>query len=318
MSVGDDAEPRPPRRPSKPRFLELHACLASTGEYLAMVRMPLDASVADLCQAVAEQAQIAKREPCTFQAFIRGRFWEGCQRLATTGLDSKSTVELVRCQPLSVLITAEDGTAKVFNAETGMCSVTIFSPRSDPPGSCSPDAARVVEFASSGNVAHIRSLASNETLALSGHDGPIKAAVFSIEGYHVGTASADGTAIIWNARTGEKLQRLVGHAGEVTSIAFAPDGRHVATASTDGVVKLWSVASGQSTVTLSGHKWSVTSVSFSPDGLWLITGSEDRSARLWHIETATCAREFEGHKSPVVDVLISDCWDTESAAQLLR
>lgn len=301
--------------PSK-KLLELHACLASTGEYLATVRVPPDGTVADLCKAVAEQAPIAKGGPCTFYAFLQGCFWRGFQPLAATRLQSQALVEFVRCQPLSILTVAEDGAAKVFNAQTGMCAVTIYSPRCQPPWCCSPDASHSVSFTAGSHAAQVRSLSSGEVVALVGHTGPIKAAVFSLEGFHVGTASADGTAIIWNARTGEILQRFVGHTGEVNSFAFSPDGRHVVTASTDGASRVWSVALGESASILSGHKWSVTCASFSPDGNWIITGSEDRTAKLWHTETGICIREFEGHQCPVVDVLISDSWDSEVSTQL--
>lgn len=299
--------------------VELHACLASTGEYLAILHLSASDTVADLCRAVAEEAALAKRGRCTFHAFVRGRFLDGCLPLTIANLRNKSSVDFVRCVPLSVLTVASDGTAKVFNAETGLCSVTIFSPRGASPGVLSPDASRMVSFTPQSTTAQISSVATGEhQLTLACHSGAVNAAAFSREGYHVGTASADGTAVIWNTRTGEQLQTLRGHEGEVHSITFSPDGHHVLTTSSDATARMWCVATGSPKLILAGHKWATTGAGFSPEGGWVVTASEDRTVKLWSVETGECIRTFEGHASPVVEASLSGCWDPAAAAELLQ
>jgi WD40 repeat protein len=78
---------------------------------------------------------------------------------------------------------------------------------------------------------------------LVGHSGDVNDLVFSADGSRLATASSDGTARVWDPRTGE--QQLVlrgGHLGSlITSVDFSPDSRRLATAAADGVVRIWAL-----------------------------------------------------------------------------
>jgi hypothetical protein len=81
------------------------------------------------------------------------------------------------------------------------------------------------------------------------HDGQVRDAAFSPDGALVVTASADGTARLWDATTGapvgEALSHPVGEAlrrpADVHSATFSPDGTRLITASEDAAY-LWEVA----------------------------------------------------------------------------
>jgi len=47
---------------------------------------------------------------------------------------------------------------------------------------------------------------------------------------------------IWDARTGELLERLRGHGDKVKSVAFTPDGRGLVSGSSDATLKYWDVS----------------------------------------------------------------------------
>ena len=81
-----------------------------------------------------------------------------------------------------------------------------------------------------------------EITHLSKRGGPLTKRIFlSDDGRVVLTASADGTARLWDAATGQYFGMLLSHRGPVNSARFSPDGRHVVTASDDGTARLWSI-----------------------------------------------------------------------------
>ncbi len=64
---------------------------------------------------------------------------------------------------------------------------------------------------------------------------------FDPSGAWIATASADGTACLWDARTGALHVTYVGHAAHVLGLEFSPDGTRLATASEDGTARVWPV-----------------------------------------------------------------------------
>ena len=109
-------------------------------------------------------------------------------------------------------------------------------------------------------------------LVLEGHAAQVFSAAFSPDGRWVTTASADGTARIWDVATGELSSVLSGHDGDVYCAAFSPDGQMVVTASRDATARLWSTA-GASLHELKGHDSQITYAAWASDG---------RSVGSWH------------------------------------
>jgi eukaryotic-like serine/threonine-protein kinase len=120
---------------------------------------------------------------------------------------------------------------------------------------------------------------------LRGHEHAVVAAAFSPDGARVVTASADKTARVWEAATGNELITLRGHEAEVFSAAFGPDGLRVATASADKTARFWDAATGAELAVLHGHTAGLSSAAFSHDGGALVTSSFDSTARIWDATT---------------------------------
>ena len=78
-----------------------------------------------------------------------------------------------------------------------------------------------------------------------GHNEVVTSAVaFSPDGARVVTASADNTARLWDAATGQTVAALEGHDRPGRrSAAFSPDGARVLTGSSDKTARLWPVFS---------------------------------------------------------------------------
>ena len=115
------------------------------------------------------------------------------------------------------------------------------------------------------------------------HESEVRSVSFSSDGKRVATASVDGTAGVWDVKSGERLATL-NHESGVLSVSFSPDGKRVATASRDGTAGVWDVKSGKRLATLN-HESEVLSVSFSPDGKRVATASRDETAGVWEVES---------------------------------
>jgi WD40 repeat protein len=73
------------------------------------------------------------------------------------------------------------------------------------------------------------------------HDAAVQTVAFSPDGSRLATGSADKTARIWDAATGQKLLE-VHHDAAVQTVAFSPDGSRLATGSADNSARIWRVA----------------------------------------------------------------------------
>ena len=127
-------------------------------------------------------------------------------------------------------------------------------------------------------------VAAAPLLALRGHTGAVLDAAYSPDGHWIVTASADNTARIWDAATGQVQHTLTGHSDQVNSAAYSRDGGRIVTASTDGTARIWNAATGQALWTLTGHHGPVNGAAFSPDGQTVATVA-DKTVRLWDAQT---------------------------------
>jgi WD40 repeat protein len=74
---------------------------------------------------------------------------------------------------------------------------------------------------------------------LIGHTSEVEGVAFSPDGTMLATASADGTARLWEVPGCTPVSTLTGHTSSVNAVAFSPDGAMLATASADGTAQLW-------------------------------------------------------------------------------
>jgi WD40 repeat protein/serine/threonine protein kinase len=191
-----------------------------------------------------------------------------------------------------------------------------------------------------GNTAVIWDTVQGEQrLVVDAHSGPVIAVALAPDDNLLATASADGTAMIWELALNEPMTRLTspslilaGHGAEITDVAFSPDGALVATASRDNSIKIWDTVTGAEIVTLSGHEESVRDIVFSPDGDTLFSVSSDNSARIWDVDSGTERLVLTGHSDLLTDLALSQdgtrlataswdgtikVWDTASGTEML-
>jgi hypothetical protein len=133
-----------------------------------------------------------------------------------------------------------------------------------------------------------------------GHTTKVYGVAFSPDGARLATTSRDGTARLWDARTGAPLLVLRGHTDMVQGVAFSPDGTRLATANWDGTARLWDTRTGAALLTIHRITGTVQGIAFSPDGTRLATGSKDLTGRLWDVRTGACVLVLKAGSVEVV------------------
>jgi len=131
------------------------------------------------------------------------------------------------------------------------------------------------------------------------HPGPVNSCKFSPDGQSLVTSCQDGTARLWNAKTGDALTPPLQHNGAVVFATFSADGKSVLTASADGTAQLWSATSGAKFAAPLQHHGPITTASFNPRGDRVLTASSDGTAQVWDASNSAAVTPLLRHKGPV-------------------
>jgi WD40 repeat protein len=172
-----------------------------------------------------------------------------------------------------------------------------------------------------------------QRFSLRGHEKPVLAVAYSLDGKYLASGGRDRTVKVWDAFNGRPILTFTAHIGAVTGLAFGPQGR-LATASRDGTVKVWRVNAPRKTLILRGHAGAVNCVAFSPQGKRLSSGGADGKIILWDPLTGRQGRHWKPHVGEVTALAFSPdgqrlasagnvehfvtIWDTATGREVIR
>jgi WD40 repeat protein len=129
----------------------------------------------------------------------------------------------------------------------------------------------------------------------------------SARGDRIASASADGTVIIWDSQSWDKVVVLMGHRGSscsggVYAVAWNHAGDRLASCASDKLIVVWDAVSWAQIQTLKGHADSVRDLVWS--GSDLISCSFDQSIRIWDTTAWSQKKIFLWH-SPMKCITVS-------------
>lgn len=157
-----------------------------------------------------------------------------------------------------IATTSADGTAKLWNMQTGKCTFRLCHEES--------------EYG----------------------QHPVTSVCFAANGLEVIT-TFDIYATLWGVHTGQEIRTWEAHTSKVTCSAHSVEDSLLLTGSKDGTAKIWDPQSGLCRRTLQGHEGPVSTVALAPDSKLAVTGSGDGQAKVWSTQTGTCEQTLDGN-----------------------
>jgi len=151
---------------------------------------------------------------------------------------------------------------------------------------------------------------------LSGHDNVVVSLRFAPGSQRLATASFDGTARVWDVRTGNQMavirdeDKLPPSAKSSSglkgswfgSVSFGADGTTLVTAGYDGTARLWALPDKVEASAIPAHDQGIRGMSFSHEGRFLATASYDGSAAVWRSESHELVFRARSEIGPVKSV----------------
>jgi WD40 repeat protein len=138
---------------------------------------------------------------------------------------------------------------------------------------------------------------------LAGHTDVVNSVSTGEDGTLVVTGSQDGTARVWDGRTGQPLAVLEGSGAPVWAVAVRRDSGAVAAGYADGTVRVWQWPDPGQPRVVDGQEHGGAIVDFDAAGNVLAFG--DKSPRVFDSDTGELRHELQGHRSWVLDARFS-------------
>ena len=175
-----------------------------------------------------------------------------------------------------VATVSRDNTLRIWETQAGALNRVLHGPAGVRSLSYSPDGRWIVAWG--GNAATVWNAETGELLHTIPHKAEVVCAGFSPDGQRLATGAFDGTARIWEVKTGEPLIEVLRHGAYVNSIQFSTDGLKLVTTSADNVARVWDTEPAHVLCIALWNRlrqpvpWANYFTSFSPDANRVVAG----------------------------------------------
>ncbi|HTE66890.1 MAG TPA: WD40 repeat domain-containing protein [Candidatus Binatia bacterium] len=217
----------------------------------------------------------------------------GESMLSFTGHDAGISGVVFSADGTMLATTAGDGTAKVWDPESGRGLGSVQGPEGEVTGpSFSPDGSLAAAAWHLEGTVRVWDVATSRIVhEVDAVPGALRTA-FSPDGKRLAIAGLDtDVSVVVDVQSGKEMFSLEGHEDHVQDVDWSPDGRWIATSSYDATVGIWDARTGDLRFSLF-HDGPVGDADWSPDGGRLVTGSSDGRATVWEITGAGGKRLF--------------------------
>ncbi|MFL6567935.1 MAG: hypothetical protein ACJ8LI_02110 [Chthoniobacterales bacterium] len=117
------------------------------------------------------------------------------------------------------------------------------------------------------------------------HSKAVNGLVFAPDGQSLGSASEDGTARVWDVKTGKPRDFVIKHKAPLTSVDIGRLGVLLLTTSKDGVAKVSNVSDGQRVMPEVNCGAGILNAHFGASGIFFSTTLTDHTVRIWDSHT---------------------------------
>ncbi len=193
-----------------------------------------------------------------------------------------------------------DGTVRLWDVDTSLGGNVVLKLQDEGNTAHLSDDGKQVLTVSRDSVNILNAITGRSTgISIKNNNGNLRDAFISHDSKMIVTTADDGSAEIWDAKSGipsgVKIQ-AAGYATFISSISFSPDSKRILIAVSniagrhetyvkDCMARLWDVKSGKPVGAPLKHKDNILSAIFSPNGKRILTASADHTARLWDANT---------------------------------
>jgi guanine nucleotide-binding protein G(I)/G(S)/G(T) subunit beta-1 len=149
---------------------------------------------------------------------------------------------------------------------------------------------------------------------LKGHFGKVYALQWAADSRRMVSASQDGKLILWDSKSGNKLNLIDLRSSWVMTCAYSPQMDMVACGGLDNICSVYKtpvnmfdpMPSDSKPIELAHHEGYISCARFTPSNKKIITASGDSTCVLWDIEQKKELRQFSEHEADVMSVALME------------